>query len=510
MSGEIAPEFMEDESDTDSGEEMNEDEEFFFEQEEMEVAGRGEDEDDTSDDTSDEDTSDDEEFREERNGETNEQKVSVDRISGLPDGLLASILSHLDTKESMVTSVLSKRWRYLWMLVTKLKFSEESLEIEKIRKFVAGINRILVVFNAQYVVNFEVELTYYECFAADLFVWVVYALKSDVFKFSLLLNPSPSKDLYKLPNLIFDYPHLKDLWLRRCILAPLTVVDWPSLRRLYLEDIELPQDVLDKIIAGCPLLYKCLLSSCWGFSRFEANIQKFTLLGIGDSEDGNKDPLLEISAPLAQTLVLTPYLQGRKWRITNISSAVKATIDLVGSDWDPSCDEIMSNTKDFLDNLQHVNKLNLGRDIMQVISMIALNSWELSHSTRRCLEVNVSCNDLDIDGIICLLESSPNLETLVIDGYRPKKNSPCFDPELVITYDLRSELLNLKSIEITIWPDPNFQGEPMMKLVQLLLKGCSVLEKMVVNVVGTDDIVSVIQNLLAYPRSSPNAVIYVP
>ncbi|KAL6614677.1 hypothetical protein ACP70R_036947 [Stipagrostis hirtigluma subsp. patula] len=46
-----------------------------------------------------------------------------DRISELPDHLLAVILGHLDTRSSAATSVLSRRWRHVWKSVPRLRFS---------------------------------------------------------------------------------------------------------------------------------------------------------------------------------------------------------------------------------------------------------------------------------------------------------------------------------------------------------------------------------------------------
>ncbi|KAM0017032.1 putative F-box domain-containing protein [Helianthus debilis subsp. tardiflorus] len=45
-----------------------------------------------------------------------------DRLSMLPEDILALILSLMPTKYAVQTSILSKRWRYTWTFVTNLDF----------------------------------------------------------------------------------------------------------------------------------------------------------------------------------------------------------------------------------------------------------------------------------------------------------------------------------------------------------------------------------------------------
>ncbi|GMJ07428.1 hypothetical protein like AT3G59000 [Hibiscus trionum] len=75
----------------------------------------------------------------------------VDSISGLPDSILSHILSFLSTEEAVQTSVLSKRWRYLFTLVSNLNFEFDEKHIHwrkrhkssTVRTFMCLVDRVL-------------------------------------------------------------------------------------------------------------------------------------------------------------------------------------------------------------------------------------------------------------------------------------------------------------------------------------------------------------------------------
>jgi hypothetical protein len=51
-----------------------------------------------------------------------------DRVSSLPDSIISHILSFLPTKDSVATSVLSKRWNPLWLSVLDLNFDAQTFK----------------------------------------------------------------------------------------------------------------------------------------------------------------------------------------------------------------------------------------------------------------------------------------------------------------------------------------------------------------------------------------------
>ncbi|KAL3575914.1 hypothetical protein D5086_021197 [Populus alba] len=54
----------------------------------------------------------------------NNMDDEMDMIENLPDAMLLHILSFLPAKDVLKTSILSKRWRHLWMSVSNLSFEE--------------------------------------------------------------------------------------------------------------------------------------------------------------------------------------------------------------------------------------------------------------------------------------------------------------------------------------------------------------------------------------------------
>ncbi|KAL3620500.1 hypothetical protein CASFOL_035412 [Castilleja foliolosa] len=446
------------------------------------------------------------------------KETLVDRLSALPDCLIIHILSHLEVKQSAITALLSKRWQFLWTQSPRLIFSQKS--DADIENFVSRVNRTLVIYEQNDLDTFEVEYPYSKSYSLDVDVWVGFAVKNKAKQVSLLLNRILDEEeldkMYTLPRTMFRSAQLKWLTLRGCVVAPLGTIEWPSLTELSIEHSKLEQHVMDEMLLGCPVLRCLVLIYCWGFTRLEVSSKSLYELRVSDPEDDDEDllePILQISAPYLHTLSVILYPKGRKLCLENTSSLVRATLDFVIGDWE-SYEERISDAKELFEKIRHVKVVRLGYIYMEVC-VAAIKNYRFPQSARTCLTVEVVTRECSIHVLLGLLESSPKLESLVIEGDGAHSNwRPCTC--IGSKTDLDCDLLHLKSIVIKDFIDKfKLGGEPMLTLARILLNKAPALEKMVVHdkifksssKSAVNRPFKIAQKLLSYPGSSKAVIL---
>ncbi|GFP79985.1 F-box/LRR-repeat protein at5g02910 [Phtheirospermum japonicum] len=404
---------------------------------------------------------------------------SIDLLSALPDCLLVRILARLDMKKAVTTCVLSKRWQYLWTQLPSLSFSESSSKIEKTRRLVSWVHRTLVLRSVNYLDRLHISFTYNECFASDINTWVEFAVRNKVKELRLELHLSPYF-FDMLPQSMYSCSSLTSLSMKRCVVAPLTTVDWKYLTQLTIEDVELQEHAIQKILSGCPVLSSLDLTDCWGFDRLEVNSQSLRELGVSDCDDEITGPLLEISAPYIRSLRISPFpIVKRELRLTNIPSVIKANIHFEMGDWNDITEMGMDNTMNFFEDIKHVKELELNCQCLEVLSKLAEDGWQLPISTRERLIVDSFRDEKTIYAVLFLLETSPNLETLDVhcyDEYQVSDVGKNVFGNLLFQFmfnltglgvQLRGmiwigDLLRLKTVHLMDCADPNLDGEPML------------------------------------------------
>ncbi|XP_074282059.1 uncharacterized protein LOC141606710 [Silene latifolia] len=207
------------------------------------------------------------------------QRGTVDRISELPEFILHSILSNLDTKEVGRTSVLSKRWYEAWSSVPVLNFRLEdykeywdssekygfSFDDDVIQSYLGFIDRTMQRYDTH---KYRIRKLDLELPTADKKIeplvdkWIKIAVQNQVENLSIgTISPyspesphtSESSD-YRLPEILFRAKSLKRLYCRDAVLPYYETMELISLEdlTLVLENVDI--DMLQRIITFCPLV----------------------------------------------------------------------------------------------------------------------------------------------------------------------------------------------------------------------------------------------------------------
>ncbi|XP_057426032.1 FBD-associated F-box protein At5g56380-like isoform X2 [Lotus japonicus] len=176
-----------------------------------------------------------------------------DRISNLPDELLCHILSFLPTENAAATTILSKRWRSLWLSVPTLDFHKERyLEGKESKSYSDFSNFVYAAIHSrglhQPIKNFTLDPGY-DCPFDDVKEWLKAAKRHHLEKLVIWYPYSP------VTCFILSCTNLVVLKLTYAYFEAFSSVNLPSLKTLYMDDVEFvnPQSLMN-LLYGCPVL----------------------------------------------------------------------------------------------------------------------------------------------------------------------------------------------------------------------------------------------------------------
>ncbi|KAI5648262.1 hypothetical protein M9H77_34267 [Catharanthus roseus] len=252
---------------------------------------------------------------------------ALDRVSELPESILHHILSFLPVKDAARTSILSKRWEGVWDTLPYLDFYLDFFDTKisstegKRRHFqqlLESANKIILS-RCQHIASIEKLRLWIPDISAEQWLHTNKPLDVTIERLISYVAHTALKELYftnsnacfagllNLPCTILSAKSLNVLSLYRFDLRTLSSsldVKFPSLSKLYLGRVFLEDDIMGKLIVGCPSLEDLKLYDCQGLKTIYLTglpkLKQFVVLFI-------QVELIVIEAPKLQVLeVLDP------------------------------------------------------------------------------------------------------------------------------------------------------------------------------------------------------------
>ncbi|WOL08852.1 F-box/LRR-repeat protein [Canna indica] len=273
---------------------------------------------------------------------------SQDRISNLPDHLLQSILSLIPLKSAVRTSILSRRWRHLWQhsLVSSatLDFGGDFASSQSPKDFAATVAWYLRLHGDQKLDRLRFLFAPFDLFLPDIDTWIAAAARKEVKELELDLSQGilscvdghyiDGRQPYLLPESLFRCEALTHLSLSRCDFDDdVRFGSFGHLSSLNLSHVNVTDEMLESLLADCPLLESLSLRNCQRLDAIRIlgpprlRLRELTLVDCFNAYE------VEISAPKLQSF---RYF-GRLFDLDefdNISKLVDAQILLTTDEYD--------------------------------------------------------------------------------------------------------------------------------------------------------------------------------
>ena len=217
------------------------------------------------------------------------------RIDDLPDLIIQHILSYLSTEEAVRTSILSKRWKYLWTSIPKLDFDEEGLDRRMM--FMKFVERVLALHDPSDIKKFSLSCNVqYDTSHINAWICSVVMHKVQVLKLYLRNFQEP----LALPPCLFTCESLEVLILHMFHSLKLpSSISFSSLKFLALEKVIFSDDhSTQQLFTGCPILedlsiIDCIWKNVKAVCISSPMLQRFFITDkyLLDDENDDKDDL---------------------------------------------------------------------------------------------------------------------------------------------------------------------------------------------------------------------------
>ncbi|XP_057772041.1 F-box/LRR-repeat protein At3g26922-like [Salvia miltiorrhiza] len=438
-----------------------------------------------------------------------------DRLSELPDSLIIEILSLLDMKDVVRTSLLSQRWRNLWSTIPCLDLLEQTTSI---------ISSVLAQWKGPKILKFCLSfrsLTVGPSSVID--SWLLFAIEKHVEELFLVLTNWRDRDSYCLPHDSYCLPQplyscssITKLTLDHCKLRIEENVQWNQLKILKIKSLDgLSGDAINQILLGAPRLEELLLKYLNIGENENFNIQSTSLkmLKIHMCQ-WPSTTVLGIWAPNLLNFQIYARIDGTF--LLDVPSLADAILCFLHKG-DVAIQFEMFNH--VFRSIRHVEKVTLSHWCIQLLVELKNKDMVTPLSNSKILKLyNVNAKAmLDLVGMMF-----PKLERLIVHQSSRQGTHVTSGEEIHIAMvdacnSLASakmtfpspSLLHLKTFEAT-W---SMRKPSIILAIQILLEKACILEKMVIRLrrheSDPETFVLAQEKVLSMPRSSPTAQVII-
>ncbi|AEE83548.1 FBD, F-box/LRR protein [Arabidopsis thaliana] len=237
----------------------------------------------------------------------------MDKISRLPDDLLVKVLLFLPTKIAVSTSILSKRWEFLWMWLPKLEYHNTNYSASEEQRLRSFINLNLQLHRAPIIESLRLKFSLGRSIKPqNIKQWIIIAVFRCVRELSINLFPLYCiENPAKLPSSLYISKSLVILKLKDQILVDVPRMAYlPSLKYLLLKRVTYKDsNSLHQLLSSCPVL-KNLVVERDEYNHDETlsiTVSSLQRLTLKISRGGSFDELV-INTPSLKYFKLTDYL----------------------------------------------------------------------------------------------------------------------------------------------------------------------------------------------------------
>ncbi|KAI3872287.1 hypothetical protein MKX03_021409 [Papaver bracteatum] len=439
-------------------------------------------------------------------------EIEKDRISNLPDSLLHHILSFMDIKYAVQSCVLSRRWRYIWISLPFLRFSDtihyydkedstdEELE-QATRRYVNFVNQVLDHRDNTDILRFHLKFSSLRPTISEISRWVDTAVSRNVQELvlksyvqGLLYNfKTVPEDGIEIPPCLFTCQSFTKMELQLCGLEHYDdyKIILPNEMKMSFND----EKLTNRFFSSFPSLETLILEmGSYGIHHMNLHISFPKLKYFKfDSQNYESNCEVKLHAPSLSSFIFDSHMS-TSFTVENFSYLATADINTNEVEM-PGNSDIHAerkgiyarHTMGLLRGIQKVKVLMLGDSVLMALGGAPdiLDTQLPEFYNLQDLEFHTNLTRDCMCSIFNVLKNSPNIESVSL-GYRfnpplyPYCNEVKFYPENIGDYwdaglSVSCTICYLKFVEIKgICGCVN-----ELKFLEIGLKHASGLEKLV-------------------------------